>query len=256
MPPIHGIRPPAPVNLDSNPADSWRLFRQKWQNYATITQLQKQPAEYQVALFLHTIGDAALQIYNGFTFDTDDDSRSVTDILAKFDSFAIGEINECYERFVFHNRTQQQSEPFEQFLTSIRVLVKSCNFCDACRNSTLRDRIVLGVFDRDVQEALLKERNISLERTIERRNNAPWRRNQQSQHDSQNRQANGPSCQYCGGKHQSYETCPAKGQTCNFCLKPNHFEKVCRGKKQTNRQACQIDQEITGIPARKNTHGQ
>ena len=155
MPPIHGIRPPAPVNLDSNPADSWRLFRQKWQNYATITQLQKQPAEYQVALFLHTIGDAALQIYNGFTLDTDDDSRSVADILAKFDSFAIGEINECYERFVFHNRNQQQSEPFEQFLTSISVLVKSCNFCDACRNSTLRDRIVLGVFVRDVQEALL-----------------------------------------------------------------------------------------------------
>ena len=119
MPPIHGIRPPAPVNLDSNPADIWRLFRQKWQNYATITQLQMQPTEYQFALFLHTIGDAALQIYNGFTFDTDDDSRSVADILAKFDNFAFGEINECYERFVFHNRNQQQNELFEQFLTSI-----------------------------------------------------------------------------------------------------------------------------------------
>ena len=173
----------------------------------------------------------------------------------------------------FTTETNNKSKPFEQFLTSIRVLVKSCNFCDACRNATLRDRIVLGVFDRDVQEALLKERNISLERTIdicragehaksqskaicpeevnkidksrnvERRNNAPWRRNQQSQHDSQNRQANGPSCQYCGGKHRSYETCPAKGQTCNFCLKPNHFEKVCRGEKQTNRQVRQIDQD-------------
>ena len=45
--------------------------------------------------------------------------------------------------------------------------MKSFNFCDACRNSTLRDRIVLGVIVRDVQEALLKERNISLERTID-----------------------------------------------------------------------------------------
>ena len=48
---------------------------------------------------------------------------------------------------------------------------------------------------------------------------------------------------YCGGKHQSYETCPAKGQTCNFCLKTNHFEKVCRVEKQTNRQVSQTDQD-------------
>ena len=65
LPPVHGIRPPAPVDLDFSPADNWKLFIQKWKNYATITQLQKQPADYQVALLLHTIGDAALKIYNG-----------------------------------------------------------------------------------------------------------------------------------------------------------------------------------------------
>ena len=58
---------------------------------------------------------------------------------------------------MFHNRNKK-NEPFEQFLTYIRVLVKSCKLCDACRNSTLRDRIVQGVFDRDVQEEILKER--------------------------------------------------------------------------------------------------
>ena len=91
----------------------------------------------------------------------------MAEILAKFDSFAVGEINECCERFVFHNRNQQHSETFEQFLTAIRVLIKSCNFCDACGNSTLRDRIVLDVYDSDVQEALLKQRNISLETAID-----------------------------------------------------------------------------------------
>ena len=85
---------------------------------------------------------------------------------AKFETFASGEINECYERCALHNRNQQQHELFEQFLTSISVLVKSGNFCDASRSSTWCDRIFLGVIDRDVQEALLKERNISLERTI------------------------------------------------------------------------------------------
>ena len=91
----------------------------------------------------------------------------MAEILAKFDRFAVGEINECYERFVFHNRNQQHLETFEQFLTAIRVLIKSCNFCDACRNSTLHNRIVLCVYDRDVQEALLKQHNISLDTTID-----------------------------------------------------------------------------------------
>ena len=161
------------------------------------------------------------------------------------------------------------------------MLLKSCNFCDACRSSTLRDMVVLGVIDRDVQEALLKERNISLERTIdicsaaehaksqskairpeevnkidksrnvERRNNAPWRRNQQRQHDPHNRQANSPGCHYCGGKHQSYETCPAKGQTCNFCLKPNHFEKVCRRINHADRQVRQIDEDARDFSEEK-----
>ena len=62
----NGIRTPSPVNLDCNLADSWRQIKQKWQEYATITQLQRQPDEYQAPLFLHTIGDAALQIYNRF----------------------------------------------------------------------------------------------------------------------------------------------------------------------------------------------
>ena len=56
-----------------------------------------------------------MQHYIYITFDTDDDSRSVDDILAKFDRFAFREINECYEMFVFHNQNQQQNEPFEQF---------------------------------------------------------------------------------------------------------------------------------------------
>ena len=50
---------------------------------------------------------------------------------------------------------------------AIRVLIKSCNFCCNCRNSTLRDRIVLCVQNHDIQEALLKEHNISLELTID-----------------------------------------------------------------------------------------
>ena len=80
----------------------------------------KHPADCQVALL---VGDGPLRIYNGF--DTDNDAPSVDEILANFCSFAVGEGNECCERFIFNNRHQQQGETFEQFLTPIRVLIKS-----------------------------------------------------------------------------------------------------------------------------------
>ena len=134
------------------------------ENYIRITQLRQQPADYQVALLLHTVGDDALRIYDVFTFDTDNDARSVDEILVKFDNFAVGEANGCYERVIFNKRNQQQGDAFEQFLTAIKVLIKSCKFSS---NSILRDIFVLGVQDRDLQEALLKERNISLESTID-----------------------------------------------------------------------------------------
>ena len=93
--PVAGLRPPQPLNVtDTNMAENWRLFRQKWQNYAVITNLHQQPRAYQVGLLLHTIGDEALKIYNGFKFDTADNARTVDEIVQKFEMFAIGEINE------------------------------------------------------------------------------------------------------------------------------------------------------------------
>ena len=83
--PVAGIRPPPPVCLDTNCAENWRYFKQKWLNYAVITNLANQSRQYQVALLLHAMGDQALKIYNGFNFATTEDNRSVDKILAKFD---------------------------------------------------------------------------------------------------------------------------------------------------------------------------
>ena len=89
-------------------------------NYAIVTKLDTHDRVYQVALLLHTLGDEGLKIYNGFHFDTEENTRTTAEILAKFDCFAIGEVNETYERFLFNRRDQKEGESFESFLASIR----------------------------------------------------------------------------------------------------------------------------------------
>jgi len=52
------------------------------------TQKQKETGQYQVALLLHVLGKQALKIYNGFTFASTEDNRTVDETLQKFDEFA------------------------------------------------------------------------------------------------------------------------------------------------------------------------
>ena len=108
--PIHGIPPPQSSILDSNVAENWRFFKQNWQNYAVITNLDKQKKAYQVSLFLYTFGEAALIIYNGFNFTIPESGRTVGEIIAKFDCYAICDVNQTYERFILIKRVQKEGE--------------------------------------------------------------------------------------------------------------------------------------------------
>ena len=131
-----------------------------------ITNLERQGNQYQVALQLQTLVDEALKVYNGFHFNVDEENRTVEEIIRKFDAFAVGEVNETYERFIFNNRDQKEGETFESFHAAIRSLAKTCNYCDACIKSILRDRIVIGVRDATIQTTLLKELNLALETCV------------------------------------------------------------------------------------------
>ena len=71
------------------------------------TNLGVHTRQYTVALFLKTVGDEALKVYNGFKFPNEN-TVTVADIIAKFDTFAVGEVNETYERFIFNQRRQHE----------------------------------------------------------------------------------------------------------------------------------------------------
>ena len=82
------------------------------------------------------------------------------EIISKFDSFAVEEENETYERFIFNNRDQKEGETFESFHAAIRSLDNTCI------NSVLRDSIVIGIRDAIVQTTLLTELNLTLETCV------------------------------------------------------------------------------------------
>lgn len=145
-PPLPHVKPPATLNLADCSAKKWKLWKQTWINYAVVSKITSQDAQYQKALFLCTIGQCALEILNAFRYATCKDLDKVDTIIAKFDEYFTGEINETYECFKLNQRNQEVGESFYAYLIALRNMAETCNFCSfpLMSDTLLRDSIVLG----------------------------------------------------------------------------------------------------------------
>ena len=248
---LSGLKLPQALKTDGNLSVNWKRFKRSWQNYAIIARLDKFEENFKAALFLSVIGEEALELFEGMHFETETDRQVLSKIVERFEEFCIGETNETYERFVFNRRNQEENESVDRYVTVIRKLAQTCNFCNCLNDSLIRDRFVLGIRDEAVRKKLLQEKKLTLSRAIDigrsgetanlrlnelkkpledevnalRQNKKMWNNEQRKPRDTRR-----GTCKYCGSNHKR-GVCPAYGQKCNNCGRQNHFAKVCLQKK-------------------------
>ena len=271
IPNIHGIHPPAPLDTKTNIVENWKSFKQSWENYSVIMNINTQPEAYKVALFLHCIGPEAVKIFNGLSFETPEEKGTLSNIIAKFNDFTIGETNETYERYVFNSRNQKPDESIDAYLTCLRTLAQSCNFCDCMRDTLIRDRIVLGVNNTATRKKLLQQRKLTLKSCIDIcrsmesasshfkviaeasnktedvhavnvRPKPKARTVRKPKNDRNVHTQQAVKCKFCDGSHPlQKDKCPAWGQKCRKCGGRNHYAKCCRKTEKINQIADQSD---------------
>ena len=67
---------------------NWKRFKQKWSNYELATGVtDKDDAIVQIAIFLTVIADEALDVYNTFTWDSEEDKVKIDKVLEQFEKF-------------------------------------------------------------------------------------------------------------------------------------------------------------------------
>ena len=119
---------------------------------------------------------------------------------------------------------------------------------------------MFGIRDSKVRERLLREKNLSLEKTdeiccshetmvqqmrvvgnaglsvadagnVNAVSKKPKRGKRRRSRGSRNANTWGNSCKFCGREHDlaKRENCPAFGRSCNKCGKKNHFVNLCFG---------------------------
>ena len=165
---------------------------------------------------------------------------------------------------------QDEGEPIRGFAARVKGQADVCNFvidCPSCSNSVnytskvLKDIIVKGILDPEIQLDLLSESNQEMQledmlRYVEAKESGKHSAIKLSQSiqaastvRSQYRKAKTfvPStdikCSYCGkpghGRNAPLKVrknqCPAFGKTCSHCGIPNHVVELCRTRTQTQK---------------------
>ena len=241
------VQPPQPLDFadDGKLPERWRIWKQQYEDYLTLSQARTEPADFLMALFRHTIGPEAVKIINTFTYLEGEDNNDWRVIAAKLDSFCSGQTNETYERYKFNNRTQGKDECFNDFLLSVKSLAASCNFCSCMHDSLIRDRITTGLANPATTKRLLQIQNLTLKQCIDIcRGEEVAERQVEKLCTTQNFEINkinrrrdkeftarSTTCSYCNTMHtRGRNFCPAWGKICAKCSKPNHFASCCMSK--------------------------
>ena len=151
---------PKPLVVRGNISQSWRKFRQIWDSYEILANLKlPDMKEHRIATFITCKGQDALRIYNALPFANDAEKRNLDKVLEEMKKYCLGETNVIYERFRFNQKAQREGESFDQFLTDLRELAKTCQF-GQMHDELLRDKIVVGVRDDTLRKQLLQKRNL------------------------------------------------------------------------------------------------
>ena len=75
-------------------------------------------------------GTEALEVYNTFTWETDDDKSKVNKITEKFYEYCNPRKNVTWERHKFNTRNQQQGETIDQYVTDLKTKAQTCEFAE------------------------------------------------------------------------------------------------------------------------------
>lgn len=255
---------PSPLQFDSvgNMLGKWINFKQQLKIFITAAGLDRVSELRKSAILLNCMGPEGQNIYYNLMKKSNSDTPKFDDLVKEFDAYFEPKQNELINTFKFNNRIQTEGESFDSFYSDLRRLVKNCNFQDL-EERMLRDRIVIGIFDKKVQKKLLESSNLTLDLAVDRcraaelseehmktmqrheeslmvdvvqsqrpevKYNSNYSKDKNDGNSKNNYSRQLYRCKKCAYEHGP-RRCPAFGKTCTICKKLNHFAQGCRFKK-------------------------
>ena len=252
------------LDIQVDRGTDFMAWKAQWDCYSSLSGLNEQSDEKQVQALTLCFSRETLTIVQNLGL-SEDDRKKVSPIITALKKYVDGHINETVERRNFRRRFQQPGESFDDYLVSLRELVKTCNFCsEACSQKSIRDQIIEGLVDGEIIEDLLQQSDLTLATTITKCRAKEAAKQQRAEITDKSQSISAlhrsatsrqtivaaSSCQGCGGKpHPGGRTqCPAYTLTCFHCQRVGHLAKVCRSKSLRKNVPRLTDSEVSQHP--------
>ena len=152
----NGIKAPKPLSLEGNVQENWKIWKQNFGYYLLACEYIDKSQGVKAGLFLHSVGEAARQVYNTLTFDEDGDNIKYDKILEKLEAYVNPRRNVTFCRYQFFTYRQEEGQSIDKYLTEMRNMSNNCEF-DTLKNSLLTDMLIIGLKNKNIQERLLRE---------------------------------------------------------------------------------------------------
>ncbi|XP_046373937.2 uncharacterized protein K02A2.6-like [Haliotis rufescens] len=192
--------------------------------------------------------------------------------------------SEIVQRFKFHSRNRKAGESVAAYVAELRKLTDGCDFGTSLQ-AMLRDRLVCGICDDNIQKKLLSETALAFSSALKIANAIEaadknlqdlhgdktvghsvhkFRSKPSAQSTKDQRphvgSGNNKTCFRCGKTTHAPHMCFYKNEKCHKCGKRGHIVRVCRSKesipqKQNSKAKFRGRQKVNAVVSEVNSCG-
>ncbi|GBM57652.1 hypothetical protein AVEN_225026-1 [Araneus ventricosus] len=152
-------------NFTFSTPSNWSKWKTRLERYWIASGLSTKTGNEQVNSLLYIMGEQAEDIFSSFGLsETEQDDFDI--VLNKFNDHFVKK-NTIFECVQFNKRVQPDGESVNTFITALYTLAEHCEY-GVLHNKLIRDRIVVGIHDKNPSEKLQLDADLILAKVIEK----------------------------------------------------------------------------------------
>lgn len=231
---MSGIEVSPPKEFNFREITSWPKWLMRFEQFIQIKGNEK-PDKEKCNILLYCMGEESLEIVNQIG-----KPEKYEDLVNKLTDYFNPRKNLIFERAQFNRAQQQPGESNEEYIKKVYKLAQYCEFDKITKEEILRDKLVVGIADRNLSEKLQLKNKLKLEEAIQmiRENEIQKYQTQQLYQEIQEQDRNmfvikktmnsRNLCNYCGYNYHPRTACPARNAECFKCKIKGHFSRTCK----------------------------